>query len=325
MSQLGKTVRKKSVDETTGREIVLTRMLDAPRERVWKAWTDPEQVAIWWGPYGFKTTTEGRQFKPGGTWKHTMIGPDGTRYPNSARFEEIVENERIVYTNGGGREGGRGTNFRATVTFKSVGSKTKLTLRLVFDTPELREVAVRDYGAIEGGQQTLSRLASHVAGEFVISRLVAAPRARVWKAWTEPEQLKVWFGPKGFETFHARLDFRPGGTYHYGMRNAAGGVESWGQWTFREIAAPERLSFVLAFSDKDGGLGRHPLAPAWPQQMLSTVLFADFSGRTLVTIESAPYEASEAEMKTFREGFASMTQGWTGTFERLDAHLREER
>lgn len=305
-------------------EIVITRLLDAPRERVWKAWVDPEQVAKWWGPYGFKTTTEEREFKAGGTWKHTMIGPDGAEYPNVGKFEEIVENERIVYTNGGGRKGGRGTNFRSTVTFKAVGNKTELTLRLVFPTPELREVAVQDYGAIEGGNQTLARLAAHLAGDFMISRLVDAPRERVWKAWTEPKRLKAWFGPKGFETFHATLDLRPGGTYHYGMRGP-NGIEMWGKWTFREITAPERLSFVSAFSNKEGGLGRHPLAPEWPQQFLSTVLFSDFGGRTLITILWGPYEAAEAEIKIFRKGFSSMTQGWTGTFERLDANLKESR
>lgn len=325
MSQTGKTLRKKLVEDTIEREIVLTRVLDAPRERVWEAWTDSERVAKWWGPYGFTTTTQEREFKVGGTWKHTMIGPDGVEYPNFTQFEEIVEPERIVYTNGGAKKGEYDVHFRTTVTFKEVGSKTELTMRTVFDTVAMRDLVVKRFGAEKGGRQTLSRLASHLAGEFVISRLVDAPRERVWKAWSEPEQLQAWFGPKGFETFHARLDFRPGGTYHYGMRNAAGGVEMWGKWSFREITAPGRLSFVMAFSDKDGGLGRHPLAPSWPRQMLATILFAEMGGKTLVTIKSAPYEATEAEVKIFREGFSSMNQGWSGTFERLDAYLKEEK
>lgn len=309
-----------AVAETTDREVVITRVIDATRERVWKAWADPEQVAVWWGPYGFKTTTQGREFKPGGTWKHTMIGPDGVGYPNFVKFEEVAEPERIVYTNAGAKKGEYDVRFRTTVTFKAVGDKTELTMRTVFDTAAMREMVVRKFGAIEGGRQTLSRLASHLAGEFVLSRLVDAPRQRVWKAWTDAEQLKAWFGPMGAETFHARLDLRPGGTYHYGMRYS--GVEMWGKWTLREIAEPEKLVFVSAFSDKDGGLGRHPLAPAWPQQMLSTVLFEDLAGKPLITVEWGPFEATGSEVRTFREGFASMRQGWGGTFERLDAHLR---
>jgi uncharacterized protein YndB with AHSA1/START domain len=304
------------------REIVITRLIDAPIERVWRAWADPSEIVQWWGPHGFKTDTNRREFKPGGTWKHTMIGPDGTRYPNAARYEEIVEHERIVYTNGGGREGGdKGVHFRAVVTFVALGNKTEITLRSVFDTPAEREFVAREYRAVEGGEQTLGRLATLVEGGFLISRLVDAPREKVWKCWTEPERLAAWFGPKGFETLAARLDFRPGGDYHYGIRG--NGVEMWGKWTFREIDAPGRLVFLSAFSDKDGGLGRHPLAPTWPAQMMTTVLFADFGARTLITIQWSPYAAGEAERRTFAEGMASMNQGWSGTFERLDAYLKE--
>ena len=92
-----------------------------------------------------------------------------------------------------------------------------------------------------------------------MARQVDAPREKVWKCWTEPERLAAWFGPKGFETITAKLDVRPGGVYHYCLRG--NGVEMWGKWTFQEIDAPGRLVFLSAFSDKDGGLGRHPLAP----------------------------------------------------------------
>lgn len=304
------------------REIVISRLIDAPLERVWRAWADPKEIVKWWGPHGFTTDTDRREFKPGGMWKHTMIGPDGTRYPNAARYEEIVEKERIVYTSGGGREGdNKGVHFRAVVTFVAKGDKAELTMRSVFDTPAERDMVVREYGAIEGGKQTLSRLAAHVAGEFVISRLVDAPREKVWQCWTEPARLAAWFGPKGFETVTAKLDFRTGGIYHYCMRG--NGVEMWGKWTFKEIDAPARLVFIDAFSDKDQGLGRHPMAPTWPAQMMTTVLLADFGPKTLITIQWSPYESSAAEQQTFAEGMASMHQGWSGTFERLDTYLKE--
>jgi uncharacterized protein YndB with AHSA1/START domain len=305
------------------REIVITRLIEAPVERVWRAWADTSEIARWWGPYGFRTETDRREFRPGGIWKHTMIGPDGARYANTAKYEEIVEKERIVYTNGGGREDGPGIHFRSTVTFKDQGGRTELTLRLVFDTPAMRDQAVEQYGAIEGGRQTLARLDAITRGHFVLSRLVDAPRERVWKAWTDPAELPRWFGPKGFETFHARLDLRPGGVYHYGIQG--GGVEVWGRWVFREIEEPSRLHFVQSFSDKDGGLGTHPMAPTWPKQTLSTVLLEDFGPKTLVTIIWEPLEATEPEQAAFFEAMPSMNQGWSGTFDRLDAWISGSR
>jgi uncharacterized protein YndB with AHSA1/START domain len=312
--------KKIAAETKTEHEIVITRVFDFPRERVFDAWADPKQVVQWWGPYGFKTGSDQRDFKAGGVWRHTMIGPDGARYPTLARFEEIVKPERIVYTNAGGKEGGRGVSMRSTATFKDLGGKTELTLRMVFDTAAARDIVVKDYGAIEGGKQTLARLASHLAGEFVLSRLVDAPRERVWAAWTEPERMQRWFGPKGVETVSAKMELRPGGVYHYGMRTPDG-KDMWGKWIFREISAPERLVFVSSFSDANQGVTRHPLSASWPLETLSTVLFQDLGGKTLITLTWAPLNATEAERKTFDAGRDGMNQGWGGTFERLDAYM----
>ena len=312
--------KKDAPPDSSDREIVITRVIDAPRVRVWKAFADSEQVVKWWGPHGFTDKTKEREFKPGGTWRHVMVGPDGAEHLNLARFEEIVEPERIVYVNGGGRKDGPGVNFRQSWIFKDLGGKTELTLRLVFTTREQRDLVVKEFGAIEGGRQTLSRLASHLAGEFVLSRLVAAPRARVWAAWTEPERLAQWFGPKGLKTQSAKLELAPGGVYHYGMF-APDGKEMWGKWTFREVAAPERLVFVNCFSNAQGGVTRHPFSPNWPLETLSTVVLADFGPKTLITLTWAPLNANEAERRTFVDGTAGMRQGWGGTFEQLDAYL----
>src|SRR5262245_7173482 len=87
------------------------------------------------------------------------------------------------------------------------------------------------------------------------------------------------------------------------------GVEMWGKWIFKEILPPERLVFISAFSAKDGGLGRHPLAPEWPQQLSTDVRLEDFGGRTLITVRWAPYQATSSEQKMFDQGHGSMTQG----------------
>jgi len=151
--------------EQTGsaNEIVLTRVFAAPRELVWKAMTDPEHVVHWWGPNGFTTTIKKMDFRVGGVWQHVMHGPDGTDYPNSSVFREIVVPERVVYSHGGAKKGGPAARFVATWTFEAVDEKTThLTLRMVFDTPADRDVVVKEYGAIEGGKQTLQRLADYL-------------------------------------------------------------------------------------------------------------------------------------------------------------------
>lgn len=89
--------------DMSDREIVISRVLPAPRERVWEAMTDRNQLDAWWGPNGFRNITHEIAIRPGGIWRHTMIGPDGAEYPNLTRFEEVVSPERIAYTNGGGR------------------------------------------------------------------------------------------------------------------------------------------------------------------------------------------------------------------------------
>lgn len=312
----------KKPEAEADREIVITRLIDAPVARVWRAWTDNAEIVKWWGPHGFTTDADNREFKPGGMWKHTMIGPDGARYPNAARYEEIVEKMRLTYTIGGGREGDdKGVNFQATVTFTPKGDKTEITMRSVFPTAAMRDLVVREYGAVEGGRQTLSRLNAHVTGQFVIFLLVDAPRERVWRAWTQPEEISAWFGPKGAENIHSELDFRVGGSHHYGQKY--GGVEIWGLATYREIVKPEKLVFVQQFSDKDRGLSVHPMSPNWPKKLLTTVLFQDFGPKTLISLYWAPLEASAVERKTFSDALTGMNQGWSGTFERLAEFLKE--
>jgi uncharacterized protein YndB with AHSA1/START domain len=145
------------------REIVLTRDFDASRELVWRAMTDPQHVVKWWGPRGFTTTTKIIDVRPGGVWEHTMHGPDGVNYPNKSVFKEVVPPERIVYAHGGHREGGPGASFVATWTFEALaGNRTKLTMQMIFPSAAARDLVVKEFGAVEGGKQTLERLAEHL-------------------------------------------------------------------------------------------------------------------------------------------------------------------
>src|SRR5262245_43510210 len=132
-------------------------------------------------------------------------------------------------------------------------------------------------------------------GDFVISRVFDAPRDLVWKAFTEPERMKEWWGPKGFKVITSKMDLRPGGTYLYGMKGPDGSP-MWGKFVFREIVAPERLVVITSFSDEAGGITRHPMAPNWPLEMLSTFTFEEQSStKTKLTIRWSPYKATDEE------------------------------
>jgi len=165
---------RQNTGDTSDREIVFTRLLNAPRELVFDAWTDPKQIVLWWGPTGFTTTIQEMDVRPGGKWNIIMHGPDGTDYPNYSVYTEIVKPERICYSHTGGKKGDRGANFQQTATFEAVGNKTRLTMRMVFATAEERDYVVKEYGALEGGQQTLNRLEEHLAAKDEDLVLVSA-------------------------------------------------------------------------------------------------------------------------------------------------------
>ena len=168
--------KRSPVSDTSDRELILSRVFDAPRDLVWEAWTDPLQVAQWWGPNGFTTTIEIMDVRPGGHWRHVMHGPNGTDYPNDIVFLEVVKHERIVYSNKGGKKGEPDVQFESTWTFEEQQGKTKVTLHMIFPTAEVRKQVVEVYKAIEGGEQTLGRLAEHLAGSSSLGAAVEPPR-----------------------------------------------------------------------------------------------------------------------------------------------------
>ena len=165
---------------------------------------------------------------------------------------------------------------------------------------------------------------SNAADPFVIRREFDAPRARVFKAWTDRADLMRWWGPKGFTLRSCTIDLRPGGVFHYELQTPDGS-SMWGRWVFREIVAPERLVVVTSFSDEAGGVTRHPMAPEWPLEMVATTTFTEQNGRTLLTLRWAPLNPTEAERRAFAAGRDSMQQGWTGTLDQLAEHLEQPR
>lgn len=141
------------------REISLSRHFDAPPELVWRALTESEHVAHWFGPNGFTITTKEMDVRVGGVWRFIMHGPDGVDYPNLVTYHTVRKPELLEYTHS---DDGGERSFEASMTLVAVDGGTELTLRQVHPTKAVRDYVVREIGAIEGGKQTLARLAEHL-------------------------------------------------------------------------------------------------------------------------------------------------------------------
>jgi uncharacterized protein YndB with AHSA1/START domain len=142
--------------KTDDREIIVSRVFDAPRKLVFKAWTDPAHLINWWGPAGFTNTFYEIEIKPGGKWRFVMHGPNGMDFPNFILFTEVIAPERLEYYHGSSEE--EEPSFKVTVTFEEMGNKTKLTMHSIFPSAEERDMVVREYRALEGANQTLDKL-----------------------------------------------------------------------------------------------------------------------------------------------------------------------
>jgi uncharacterized protein YndB with AHSA1/START domain len=165
-----------------------------------------------------------------------------------------------------------------------------------------------------------SNVSSISSQETVATRIFDAPRDTVFKAWAEQKHLEKWWGPKGFKVHVNKLDFRPEGVFHYRMQSPDG-HEMWGKFIYREIVAPERLAFVISFSDKDGNTVRSAASPDWPLELLLTATFAEHQGRTTLAIQGVPTNATEAEQKGFKAGLEPMQKRFAGTLDQLVSYL----
>ncbi|MFI7062699.1 SRPBCC family protein [Kribbella sp. NPDC050124] len=145
---------------TADREIVISRVIDAPRELVFEAFTEVRHLSQWWGPEGFTTSTRAFEFRVGGEWDFVMHGPDGTDYQEWISWTELAPPERIALRHGESRDDPNA--FESVLTFEYDGAATRIEMRTVFPSKELRDEAVEKYHAIEGGRQTLNNLAAYV-------------------------------------------------------------------------------------------------------------------------------------------------------------------
>ena len=307
-------------------EIKITRVYDAPVKAVWEAWVDPKKVAQWWGPRGFTLTSHSKDVRTGGSWRYTMHGPDGTDYESTTKFLEVDKYARLVYDHGGHED--RPALFRVTVLFSETKGQTKMEMTMALPTPEAAE-ETRKFIKKAGGDSTWDRLAEYLEKEstgkemFVINRAFDVPLETMFKVWTDPKHFSQWLPPTGFKMEFLKADIKPGGRTFYFMTD--GTIKMYGRADYLEIKSPDRLAYTQQFCDENEKLSRHPMVKTWPETMLTTVkLSEEGPSRTRVTVSWEVHgTATREELETFIKMKGGMTQGWTGSFDKLEAYLED--
>jgi len=144
------------MESNANRELKIVRLLNAPRELVWKVWTEPEHIKHWWGPSGFTNSISKMEVKPGGEWEFVMHGPDGTDYKNKHIYKEVVKPERLVL------EHVTAPKFLITVTLEEQGNKTLLNWHGLFESAEQLEQVIKVFKADEGMKQNVDKLEAYL-------------------------------------------------------------------------------------------------------------------------------------------------------------------
>ncbi len=160
MGEIGRPTAAQS--EATDRDLTISRIISAPRELVFEAFTELRHLSRSWGPSGFTTTTRSFDFRVGRVWDFVMHGPDGTDYQEWISWTQIMPPERITLLHGESADDPNA--FESILVFGDVGSDTRIEMRTIFPTTEARDEAVDKYHAAEAGQQTLNKLAVYVTG-----------------------------------------------------------------------------------------------------------------------------------------------------------------
>lgn len=294
-----------------GHDLRLTRVFHAPRAVVFRAWTDPAQVAVWWGPNGFTNPRCEWEARPGGAIHIDMRGPDGTVYPMSGRFEEVTEPERLVFISAAlDARGVPMFEIQNTITFAELpGGRTELTVsaRVLGSTDAAAPYLA---GAEIGWSQQMERLRARLAEEgdestagrdIVATRVFAAPRDLVWRMWTEAEHVAQWWGPHGFTNTIHQMDVRPGGLWHLTM-HGPDGRDYDNKIVYDEVSKPERLVYT------------HASAPLFQ----STATFIDLGGKTQVTVRMV-FETAALRNQVVEEYHAA--EGLKQDLEKLEHYI----
>lgn len=320
----------------TSSDLVIERIINAPRELVWKAWTEPEHIMRWRGPKDFTTPVFRVDLRVGGESFGCMRSPDSKDYCGKGIYLEIVPFERLIMTDSFadksgnivpasyyGMSGDFPLEMRITLLLKEHDGQTKLTLRHSgIPAGEERE------GARQGWNESLDKLdwylekekstMSAVSGEnvpffdfpsdreVVITRLFDAPREMVFQASTNPDLIPQWWGPESYMTRVEKMDMRPGGEWRFVQRDGAGNEYVF-KGVYREVIPPEKESHTFEFEGMPGHI------------LIETSTFEDLNGKTRLKITEL-FQSREDRDGMFSSG---MKQGATESANRMEKLLKK--
>jgi uncharacterized protein YndB with AHSA1/START domain len=289
---------------TQDRELTITRIVDAPREMVFEAFTDAKHLSRWWGPEGFTVADCESDPRPGGSIRMVMRGPDGVDYPMTGVYREVVMPERVVIeANAMGPDGQPALEVTNSATFVDRDGKTEVTVHA--KAVALVPAATQMIGGMAAGwSQSLQRLDDVLTGaddrQIVFSRLIQAPRELVFKAFTEKEHVAQWFGPTGFSITISEMDVRPGGVWRFIM-HGPDGVDYPNDYVYEEVLAPERLAYRTV-----------------DPPFRAIVTFDDFMGMTSLSMRIV-FETTQARDEM--EAEVGATEGGSQTLDNLESYL----
>jgi len=155
---------------------------------------------------------------------------------------------------------------------------------------------------------------------LVLTRTFDAPRELVFKVWTDPEHFGKWWGPQGFSLHVAKMDVRTGGMFLGNQKSPEGHV-MWGKFVYQEVTPPKKIVFIQSFSDEAGNTVRAPFNPNWPLEIINILTLTEENGKTSLTLQGGPINATEEECAAFEQMRPMVQQGFGGTFDQLENYL----
>jgi uncharacterized protein YndB with AHSA1/START domain len=294
------------------REILMTRVFDAPSWLVFEALTVPEHVVNWWGPCRSKLVVCEIDFRIGGSWRYVLEFPNGVRSTFTGTFLEIAKPERLVCQECYVEPSLGNPEWQTTLTLTEQNGKTTLTSRVVHPSKEARDGHLNS-GMESGAKETFDRLSDLLADntrmerEIELVRIFDAPRELVYEAWTKPEHMTQWWGPGFFSNHSCKLDVRPGGEWEITMRSPDG-QDFRCAGVYSEVVKPERLVFTNDALGADG----QPLLKGF-----TTVLLEAQGSKTKLTLKTRAVGLVPFAPMMLR----GMREGWVQSLDSLAKHL----
>ncbi|HEY1294993.1 MAG TPA: SRPBCC domain-containing protein [Chloroflexota bacterium] len=297
-----------SVTPQGERDIVMTRTFNAPRRLVFDAWTRPELLRRWYGARGWTLPVCEVDLRPGGGYRFVMRGPDGAEVTLRGTYREVSPPERLVSTEafeGFSEEGWRAEDESvSSMVLAEADGKTTWTLTTNYPSREVRDAAFALKQAWEGMGYSLDRLEEVLrTRDLVVTRVFDAPVERLWRAWSSAEDVKQWWGPRGFTAPVAKMDFREGGSSLVCMR-APDGMEFWNTWSYQRIDPLKRIEHVMGFADKDGrqvAPSELGLPPDLAREVPHVIVFEADGSRTRLIVTEQGY-TNEQTLEMSRQG-----------------------